>query len=137
MADAHVLMDVAAAGLRAQSARMRVIAENVANASSTGRTPGEDPYRRQVPVFDAEFDRALNAEIVRMDDVALDRSAFPVRYEPGHPAANEEGYVAYPNVSALIELMDMRAAQRAYEANLNMIEQARAMSSRALELLRS
>lgn len=115
---------------------MRVLAENVANASSTGRNPGEDPYRRQIPVFEAELDRALGVERVRMADVALDRSAFTQRYEPGHPAANEEGYVSYPNVSTLIEMMDMRAAQRAYEANLNVIEQARAMATRTLDLLR-
>ncbi len=129
-------IEVAAAGMRAQAARMRIIAENVANASSTGQAPGEDPYRRQIPVFEAELDRAMGVERVRMADVALDRSAFTQRYEPGHPAADAEGYVMYPNVSTLIEMMDMRAAQRAYEANLNVIDQARSMAARTLDLLR-
>ncbi len=131
-----MILQIAAAGMRAQSARMRIIAENVANASSTGQAPGEDPYRRQVPVFESVLDRELGAERVMMTRAAPDRSAFEQRYEPGHPAANEEGYVMYPNVQTLIELMDMRAAQRAYEANLNMVENARAMTMRTLDLLR-
>ncbi|MEH6678881.1 flagellar basal body rod protein FlgC, partial [Phenylobacterium sp.] len=105
-------MQIAAAGLRAQSARMRVIAENLANAQSTGRTPEEDPYRRQVPVFEAEVDRLTGLEVVRMTDAADDNSEFRLVHEPGHPAANAEGYVRYPNVSSLVELMDMKEAQR-------------------------
>ena len=129
-------MQIAAAGLRAQASRMRIIAENVANASSTGRTPDEDPYQRQVPVFETELDRATGLEMVRMVDARPDRSDFKVVYEPGHPAANEEGYVRYPNVNMLLELMDMREAQRSYEANMNMVEGSRRMMERALDLLR-
>ncbi|GGE40086.1 flagellar basal-body rod protein FlgC [Marinicauda pacifica] len=129
-------MQIAAAGLRAQSARMRVIAENLANAQSTGRTPEEDPYRRQVPVFEAEVDRLTGLEVVRMTDAADDNSEFRLVHEPGHPAANAEGYVRYPNVSSLVELMDMKEAQRSYEANMNMVENTRRMMERTLELLR-
>ncbi|MFP4519409.1 MAG: flagellar basal body rod protein FlgC [Oceanicaulis sp.] len=136
MDKASETLQIAAAGLRAQSARMRIIAENVANAESTARTAEEDPYRRQIPVFDAVMDRTLNARVVRMDDVQPDQSEFKLVYEPGHPAANGEGYVKYPNVSSLIEMMDMRDAQRSYEANLTMAEGTRRMLERTLDLLR-
>jgi len=129
-------LQIAAAGLRAQSARMRIIAENVANADSTGRTPDENPYQRQIAVFESDFDRAVGAELVRMNDVQLDQSDFRMVYEPGHPAANGEGYVKYPNVSSLVEMMDMRDAQRTYEANLTMVEGTRRMLERTLDLLR-
>lgn len=129
-------LQIAAAGLRAQSARMRIIAENVANADSTARTAEEDPYQRQIAVFGSEFDRQVGAELVRMTDVQADQSDFRLVYEPGHPAADGEGYVKYPNVSSLIELMDMRDAQRTYEANLTMVEGTRRMMERTLDLLR-
>ncbi len=136
MDKASETLQIAAAGLRAQSARMRIIAENVANAESTGQTPGADPYQRQIPVFESELNREVNARMVRMSDVQPDQSEFRLIYEPGHPAANEEGYVKYPNVSSLIELMDMRDAQRSYEANLTMVEGTRRMLERTLDLLR-
>lgn len=136
MDKASETLQIAAAGLRAQASRMRVIAENVANADSSARTPDGDPYRRQIPVFDAVMDRELGARVVRMDDVRRDQSAFKLVYEPGHPAADAEGYVRYPNVSSLIELMDMRDAQRSYEANLTMVENTRRMLERTLDLLR-
>lgn len=136
MDKASETLQIAAAGLRAQASRMRVIAENVANADSTAQTAQEDPYRRQIPVFDAVMDRELGARVVRMDDVRADQSAFRMVYEPGHPAADGEGYVKYPNVSSLIELMDMRDAQRSYEANLTMVEGTRRMLERTLDLLR-
>ena len=129
-------LQIAAAGLRAQSSRMRIIAENLANASSTGRTPDEDPYRRQIPVFQAELDRATGARLVRMTEAKPDESEFKLTFEPGHPAADGEGYVRYPNVSSLVEMMDMREAQRSYEANMNMIEGSRRMMERTLDLLR-
>jgi len=129
-------LQIAAAGLRAQSSRMRIIAENLANASSTGRTQEEDPYRRQMPIFRAELDRATGAQLVRMNDVRPDESEFRLVHEPGHPAANADGYVRYPNVSSLVELMDMREAQRSYEANMNMVEGTRRMMERTLDLLR-
>src|SRR5262245_55538052 len=128
-------MAVAASALRAQQARMRVIAENLANANSTSPTPGGDPYRRQVPVFEAER-LGGGVEGVRMSRVQVDQTDFKLEYEPGHPSANAEGYVKSPNVDPLIEALDMREAQRAYEANLNVIETARAMELRTLDLLK-
>lgn len=136
MSDISNILQVAAAGLRAQSSRMRVIAENLANADSTGQTPGEAPYRRRVPTFDAEVDRATGALLVQMEDIRPDMSEFGVRFEPGHPAADAEGYVRTPNVDSLIELMDLREAQRSFEANLNVVESSRAMMMRTIDLLR-
>ncbi len=127
---------IAASGLTAQTGRMRVIAENMANANSTAHTPGGDPYRRQVPSFRAEFDRELQANVVRPGPIRPDRSEFSLRHEPGHPAADEDGYVKTPNVDPLIESMDMREAQRSYEANLNVVRAARGMVMRTLDILR-
>ena len=132
--NAAATMSVAASALKAQQARMRVIAENLANADSTARTPGGDPYRRQIPVFRAtEVD---GGDGVRMTKVEPDPSAFKTAYEPGHPGADAQGYVKLPNVDSLVEAMDMRNAQRAYEANLNVIETSRAMQMRTLDLLK-
>ena len=127
-------MAVAASALRAQQSRMRVIAENIANADSTARTPGGDPYRRQQPIF--ETNRVDGASGVRMAEVRPDQSDFKLEYDPQHPAAYAQGYVKRPNVDTLLESMDMREAQRAYEANLNVIETARSMDSRILDLLK-
>ena len=127
-------MAVAASALKAQQSRMRVIAENIANAQSTARTPGGEPYRRQVPVFQArEID---GATAVTLAEVRPDMGDFRSEYDPSHPAANGEGYVLRPNVDTLVEAMDMREAQRAYEANLNVIETARSMETRTLDLLK-
>lgn len=127
-------MAVAASALRAQQTRMRIIAENIANAESTAPVDGVDPYRRQVPVFQTrEIDGATGVELARVRE---DQGDFRLDYEPGHPAADAEGYVRRPNVDTLIEAMDMREAQRAYEANLNVIETARAMEQRTLDLLK-
>lgn len=127
-------MAVAASALRAQQSRMRIIAENIANAESTAPVDGADPYRRQVPVFQTrEIDGATGVELARVRE---DQGDFRLDYEPGHPAADAEGYVRRPNVNTLIEAMDMREAQRAYEANLNVIETARAMEQRTLDLLK-
>lgn len=127
-------MAVAAGALKAQQSRMRVIAENIANADSTSPTPGGDPYRRQVPVFRArEIDGATG---VVLAEVRPDAGEFRREYDPSHPAADDEGYVLKPNVDSLIEAMDMREAQRAYEANLNVIETARAMEQRTLDILK-
>jgi flagellar basal-body rod protein FlgC len=132
---ANVAQAVAASALRAQQARMRIIAENLANANSTARTPGGDPYRRQAPVFEATRlpSGAMGVQMVR---VQPDQSDFNTNYEPGNPAADADGYVKMPNVSSLVEALDMREAQRAYEANLNVIETARAMEMRTLDLLK-
>jgi flagellar basal-body rod protein FlgC len=129
-------MLIAASGLRAQSERWRVIAENLANASSTASRPGEDPYRRKVAVFQSELDAATRTETIRVKRIVKDMSDFREQYMPGHPAADARGYVKLPNVSSLIEMMDMREAQRAYEANLSVIDNTRTMLSRTVDLLR-
>jgi len=128
---------IAAAGLRAQSGRMRVIAENLANAESTAATPGGDPYRRKVATFHAAFDRELQAHLVRQGPNLADRTDFALRYDPGHPAADKTGYVKLPNVNPMVESMDMREAQRSYEANLNVVTATRRMLARTLEILRA
>ena len=136
MGDFGSSLQIAAGGLHAQSARMRVIAENLANADSAGKTPGEDPYRRRVPTFNAVFNRELDAYNVKIGRMSLDQSEFDTRFEPGHPAADEQGFVKYPNVDPLIELADMREAQRTYEANLNVIRSSRSMFGQTLDILR-
>ena len=130
-------MQIAASGLRAQTGRMQVIAENVANADSTAQRPGGDPYRRKIPTFRSEMDRALEANTVTMGKVRPDPTDFRTKYEPGHPAADQNGYVKYPNVNSVIELNDMREAQRSYEANLNVIGATRRMIQRTIDLLRA
>lgn len=120
-------MFIAASGLKAQTGRMRVIAENIANADSTGQTPGEDPYRRKVPTFTNSFDSKVEAELVKLGKVREDQSDFKLRYEPDHPAANDKGYVKMPNVSTLVEMADMQEATRSYEANLNVVKSSRSM----------
>jgi flagellar basal-body rod protein FlgC len=128
---------IAASGLRAQNGRMRVIAENIANASSTGRTPQEDPYRRKITTFSSALDRELKAEVVRLGKIEPDQSDFGQRFEPGHPAADANGYVRTPNVNTLVETVDMQEAQRSYEANLNVIQTTRRMLQRTFEILRA
>lgn len=134
--DLEASMRIAASGMKAQSARLRVTAENLANAQSTAQRPGGDPYRRKTISFAGRLDRALGVELVEVAHRGVDRSEFPLRYDPGHPGADENGYVKLPNVNPLIELMDMREAQRSYEAGLNAQAQARAMLLKTLELLR-
>ena len=134
VAPRNTTMAVAASALRAQQARMRVIAENIANAESTAPVDGGDPYRRRVPVFETRaIDGASGVELARVREDAGD---FRLDYEPGHPAADEDGYVRRPNVDSLVEAMDMREAQRAYEATLNVIETARNMESRTLDIIK-
>ncbi|HVI30349.1 flagellar basal body rod protein FlgC [Hansschlegelia sp.] len=128
---------VAAAGLKAQAGRMRIIAENLANADSAAKTPGADPYRRKVPTLKSAFDDELSAQVVRLGRVERDRSDFRVKHEPGNPMADANGDVRLPNVDPLIEQMDMREAQRSYEANLNMVGAARKMIVRTLDILRA
>ena len=128
-------MSVAATALRAQQARMRVIAENMANADSVSTTAGGDPYRRQVPVF-TPTTLAGGLRGVAMSKTSPDQTAFRSEYQPGNPSADAKGYVKLPNVDPLVEALDMRDAQRAYEANLSVIENARSMQSRTLDLLK-
>jgi flagellar basal-body rod protein FlgC len=130
-------MGIATSGLRAQAGRMRVISENIANADSTGSSPGADPYRRKVPTFTSQLDRALDAKTVGLGRVVPDTSNFRTKYEPSNPAADQNGYVKYPNVNPLIEMTDMREAQRSYEANLNIISATRRMIQRTLDILKA
>ena len=115
---------------------MRVIAENIANADSTAQRPGTDPYRRKIPTFRSEVDRALDAHVVAMGRVRTDASDFRLKHEPGHPSADANGNVRYPNVNPMIEMTDMREAQRSYEANINVIGATRRMIQRTLEILK-
>jgi flagellar basal-body rod protein FlgC len=128
---------LAASGLRAQAGRMRVIAENIANAESTAPNAGADPYRRKIPTFSTEVDRALEQKVVSLGRVRTDPSDFRTKYEPGHPSADANGYVRYPNVNSTIEMTDMREAQRSYEANLNVIGATRRMLQRTIDILRA
>ncbi|MFQ5563415.1 MAG: flagellar basal body rod protein FlgC [Parvularculaceae bacterium] len=135
MDDISTAMQVAASGMRAQSTRIRVVAENIANANSAAEAPGLDPYRRQTPVFSSFLDRDTNAHMVEVSRVALDPSAFTLQFDPSHPAADEEGYVKLPNVNPLVEMMDLREAQRSYEANLGALDTMRSMAASTLRIL--
>lgn len=127
---------ISSAGLKVQTGRMRIIAENVANSDSVASTPGGDPYRRQIPTVSSKFDTELGAEMVRLGKVVPDRSDFEVKYEPNSPAADANGNVKYPNVSPLIEMVDMQSAQRTYEANLNVVSSTRSMLQKTIDILR-
>lgn len=128
-------LTISASGLTAQGTRMRVIAENLANANSTSSATG-DPYRRKTISFKSELDRQSGVNVVAVDRIGVDGTAFGKRYDPGHPSANADGYILTSNVRSLIESMDMREAQRSYEANLNMISVTKDMLQRTIELLR-
>ena len=130
-------LSIAASGLRAQAGRMRIISENIANADSTASTAGGDPYRRKIPTFEAEYNRALGVETVELGKVQGDQSAFRVKFEPDHPTADQDDNVKYPNVNALVEMTDMREAQRSYEANINVISATRRMIQRTIDILKA
>lgn len=134
--DLEKAMMASAAGLRAQSVRMRVISENVANQNSIASEPGADPYRRKIVTFQTELDRVNGVEIVKANGVDFDQKEFGKKYDPGNPAADEAGYIKTSNVNGLIEMMDMRQAQRTYQANLSAIESSRRMATQTIELLR-
>ena len=129
-------MMIAASGMRAQSRRIRVVSENIANAGTTALVQGQDPYRRKVPTFKSEMDTQLGVKTVRMTGTVKDSSPFGLKYNPQHPAADDKGYVKTPNVNSLIEMVDMKEAQRNFEANLNVIKSSRAMLMRTIDLLR-
>ncbi len=130
-------LTISARGMRVQGARIRVIAENIANADTTGLTPGSDPYSRQTISFKNILDREMGIPLVEVNKIESDKETpFKLEYNPDHPAANSEGYVKLPNVNKMIEMMDAKEAQRSYEANLGMIEQSRGMISRTIDLLR-
>ena len=130
-------MKVAASGLEAQSTRIRIVSENLANARSTGDTPGADPFRRKTVTFAAELDRATGASLVQVERLGEDEGDFSTEYDPGNPAADEKGFVKMPNVNVLVEMADMREANRSYEANLQSIKQSRDLISATIDLLRA
>jgi flagellar basal-body rod protein FlgC len=130
-------LHIAASGLRAQMGRMRIISENIANVDSVAETPGGDPYRRKIVTFTSELDRSLGANVVNLGPVQTDASDFLVRHEPGNPAADANGNVKYPNVNTLIEMTDLRDAQRSYEANLNVITATRRMLKLTIDMLKA
>ena len=130
-------LSIASSGLEAQSTRMRIVSENLANASSTGRVAGADPYQRKTVTFAGEMDRAAGAQLVKVKEVGVDTTPYRVEYDPGHPAADKSGYVKMPNVNSMIEMADMREVNRSYEANLQVVKQVRSMFGMTIDLLRS
>lgn len=130
-------LKIGASGLEAQSKRLRVVSENLANAQSTGRTPGANPYTRKTISFESEIDEAIGANLVKVAGIDRHRSPYRVEYSPGHPAADANGYVKFPNVDVLVEVADIREANRSFEANLQVIRQAREMIAMTIDLLRS
>ena len=128
-------MAVIASGMRAQSERMKIIAENIANANSTAQTPGGDPYRRKIATVTSDFDRELGANLVKAGRPITDNSDFRTRYDPGNPNADARGYVKLPNVDGLVEIMDMREAQRSHEADLTAMDATKSMLARTVDLL--
>ncbi len=136
MSDLSKSMNLSASGMRAQGQRLRIISENIANAGSTAMSPNGEPYRRKLATFGSTLDRELGVNLVEVVKVARDPSEFGLRYQPGHPAANSNGYVKTSNVNSLVEMTDMREAQRSYEANLKVMQAARGMLQRTIDLLR-
>ena len=134
--DLDKALGIAAAGMDAQTARLRVIAENLANQDSTGSTPGADPYRRKTVTFQNSMDQEIGTEAVQVKQIGRDGSDFPLHYDPSNPAANADGYVKLPNVNSLVEVMDMREAERSYNANLSVMQAARSMLTRTIDLLK-
>jgi flagellar basal-body rod protein FlgC len=130
-------LTIAASGLKAQVGRMRIISENIANADSVAASPGGDPYRRKIVTFGSELDRSLGVNVVKLGAIETDKSDFLVKHEPGNPAADANGDVKYPNVNTLVEMTDLRDAQRSYEANLNVITATRRMLQRTIDILKT
>ncbi len=128
-------LKIAATGMGAQSERLRVVSQNLANAQSTGTTPGSDPYRRKTISFAAELDGS-GGSMVQVGSIGRDQSDFPIEFLPGNEAADERGFVKMPNVNVLVEMSDMTEANRSYEANLQVIKQARDLISMTIDLMR-
>jgi flagellar basal-body rod protein FlgC len=129
-------LHIAASGLQAQSTRLRIVSENIANAQSTGSIPGADPYARQTVSFESEMDRTLGANLVEVKSIGVDSTPFKLERDPGNPAADENGMVKMPNVDLLVELADMREANRSYEANLQVAKQSADMLNTAVSLMK-
>lgn len=130
-------LKIAGSGMEAQATRLRIVSENIANARSTGDTPGADPYRRKTITFGAELDKASGADVVEVEKLGVDNSKFALEYDPGNPAADEKGMVKMPNVNMLIEMADMREANRSYEANIQTIKQTRELIAATIDLLKA
>ena len=129
------VLNISASGMSVQAARLRIVAENIANANSLAETKGGDPYRRKMITFKAVFDEALNANVVRVNRIMTDKTPFGRKHDPTHPAADKDGFVKTPNVKSLIEMTDLREAQRSYEANLGVVEVAKRMIQRTIDIL--
>jgi flagellar basal-body rod protein FlgC len=136
MADLINSLHIAASGMKAQSDRLRIVSENIANSESAGQFPGDQPYRRKVLSFKNQLDREMDVHLVKVNKYGVDQSAFQKKYNPGHPAADEAGYVEMPNVNPLVELMDMRESRRSYEANMNIVKVSKSMLMQTIGLLR-
>ncbi len=136
MVDLVNSMHIAASGMKAQSDRLRIVAQNIANVDSTGETPGSAPYRRKVVTFKNVLDREMDADLVEVSKYGVDKKPFPRQYDPSHPAADENGYVLRPNVNPMLEMVDMREARRAYEANINVVEVSKSMLMQTVNMLR-
>ena len=130
-------LKISSSGMNAQSTRMRVASENLANAETMPNQPGGEPYRRKTITFRNVLDRALGVKTVQVGNIGVDKSAFEKRFDPSHPMADKDGHVLMPNVKSLVEMMDIRQAQRSYEANLGAIDAAKNMLMRAVDLLRA
>ena len=128
-------LNISAAGMDAQNTRLQVIAENIANADTTGTTPGAEPYHRQTVTFSDQMDQATGMPLVEVSQIGTDPSPDPTKYEPGNPAADGQGFVKLPNVNEMVEIMDMQQAERSYSANLAVLQTSRTMLSRTLVLL--
>ncbi|AWJ89374.1 flagellar basal-body rod protein FlgC [Azospirillum brasilense] len=135
--DLYTSMAVSASGMKAQGTRLKTIAENLANANTTAETPGDLPYRRKVVMFQNALDRQMGVDLVRVAKIDVDKKDFERRYDPSHPSADADGYVLLPNVNSVVEAMDMREAQRSYEANLSAVDSARQMLTRTIDILRA
>ena len=136
MDDLNISSQIASHGMKAQATRLRVISENLANADSTSEVPGRDPYRRKLVTFRNQLDKNLHADSVKVKRIHNDESKLPSKYDPTHPGADANGYILMPNVNPLVEMMDMREAQRSYEANMNVISTSRQMVAKTLDLLK-
>lgn len=134
--DLNRTLHVSATGMDAQTARLRVIAQNIANQDTTGSSPGSDPYRRQTISFESAMDRAAGVQTVQVKNIGTDGSDWPLRYDPANPASNPQGYVKLPNVNSFIEVMDMREAERSYSANLAVMQATRGMLNKTIDLLK-
>jgi flagellar basal-body rod protein FlgC len=134
--DLNQTLNISAAGMDAQTTRLRVIAENIANQDTTGSSPGADAYRRKTISFESAMDRAAGTETVRVKNIDVDNSDLPLRYDPANPAANPQGYIKTPNVNSFVEVMDMREAERSYSANLSVMQATRSMLNKTIEILK-